>query len=138
MKLKPVTTCIRVMFACYYTLKVVARSCRFLCLDPFSALVQLVTQCTLLYTVSLVFSHKSIVVSFILICTSLLGSLRNTTVEYLKHLNFLWTSESAKTLGINFFTKTNIPFHSIVRLPEISYTKIKFRNIFLYMGLKTR
>ena len=49
------------------------RICSSLCLDSFSALVQLVTQCTLLYTVSLVFSHKSIVVCFILICTSLVA-----------------------------------------------------------------
>ena len=35
-------------------------------------LVLLVTRCTILYTVNLVFSHQSIVVSFILICTSLL------------------------------------------------------------------
>ena len=34
-----------------------------------------------------------------------IGSLRNTTVEYLKHLNFLWTSESAKTLGIVCFAE---------------------------------
>ena len=32
-----------------------------------------------------------------------IGSLRNTTVDNLKHLNFLWSSESAKTLGIVFF-----------------------------------
>ena len=51
------TTSLRVMFASRYTKKVVARSCRFLCLDSFSASVQLVTQCTLFYTVSLVFSH---------------------------------------------------------------------------------
>ena len=57
MRLKPVTTSLRVVFASHYTIKVVARSCRFLCLDSFSASVQLVTQCTLLYTVSLVFSH---------------------------------------------------------------------------------
>ena len=71
MRLKPVTTSLRVMFASRYTIKVVARSWRFLCIDSFSASVQLVTQCTLLYTVSLVFSHESIVFSFILICTSL-------------------------------------------------------------------
>ena len=57
MRLKPVTTSLRVMFASRYTIMVVARSCRFLCLDSFFASVQLVTQCTLLYTVSLVFSH---------------------------------------------------------------------------------
>ena len=57
MRLKPVTTSLRVMFASRYTIKVVARSCRFLCIDSFSASVQLVTQCTLLYTVSLVFSY---------------------------------------------------------------------------------
>ena len=54
MRLKPVTTSLRVMFASRYTIKVVARGCRFLCLDSFFASVQLVTQCTLLYTVSLV------------------------------------------------------------------------------------
>ena len=37
-----------------------------------------------------------------------IGSLRNATVEYLKHLNFLWTSESAKTLGIVFFAESKI------------------------------
>ena len=57
MRLKPVTTSLRVMFASRYTIKVVARSCRFLCIDSFSASVQLVTQCALLYTVSLFFSH---------------------------------------------------------------------------------
>ena len=57
MRLEPVTTSLRVLFASHYTIKVVARSCRFLCLDSFSSSVQLVTQCTLLYTVSLVFSH---------------------------------------------------------------------------------
>ena len=72
MRLKPVTTSLQGMFVSHYTIKVVARSCRFLCLDSFSASVQIVKQYTLLYTVSLVFSHKSIVVSFILICTSLL------------------------------------------------------------------
>ena len=35
-----------------------------------------------------------------------IGSSRNTAVEYLKHLNFLWSSESAKTLGIIFFAET--------------------------------
>ena len=34
--------------------------------------------------------------------------------------------------------KTNIPFHSIVRRLKRSNTKIKYRNIFLYLGLKTR
>ena len=56
-RLESVTTSLQVMFASHYTIKVVARSCRFICLDSFSALVHLVTQCTLLYTVSLVFSH---------------------------------------------------------------------------------
>ena len=71
MRLKPVNTSLGVLFASHYTIEIVARSCRFLGLDTFSAPVQLVTQCTLLYTVSLVFSHKLIIVSFILICTSL-------------------------------------------------------------------
>ena len=35
-----------------------------------------------------------------------IGSSRNTDVQYLKHLNFLWSSESAKTLGIIFFAET--------------------------------
>ena len=35
-----------------------------------------------------------------------IGSSRNTAVEYLKHLNFLWPSESAKTLEIIFFAET--------------------------------
>ena len=35
-----------------------------------------------------------------------IGSLRKTAVEYLKHLNFLWSPESAKTLGIIFFAET--------------------------------
>ena len=54
MRLEPVTTSLRVMFASHYKIKVVARSCRFLCLNSFSASVQLVSRYALLYTVSLV------------------------------------------------------------------------------------
>ena len=57
MRLEPVTTCLRFMFASHYTIQVVARSCRILCLDSFSASVQLVSGCALLYTESFVFSH---------------------------------------------------------------------------------
>ena len=68
MRIEPVTTCLRVLFASHCTVEVVARSqLSLFCLDTYSASVQ----CTLSYTVSLYFSHKSIVVSFILICTSL-------------------------------------------------------------------
>ena len=35
-----------------------------------------------------------------------MGSLRNTTVKYLKHINFLWPSESAIPLGIVFFAES--------------------------------
>ena len=35
-----------------------------------------------------------------------IGSLRNTEIEYMKHLNFSWSSESAKTLGITFFSES--------------------------------
>ena len=35
-----------------------------------------------------------------------IGSSRNTAVEDLKHLNFSWSSESAKTLGILYFAET--------------------------------
>ena len=31
-----------------------------------------------------------------------IGPLRDTEIEYMKHLNFSWYSESAKTLGITF------------------------------------
>ena len=54
MRLKPVNMSLRVLFASHYIIAVVARTCRFLCLDTCSASVQLATQCTLLYTVSLV------------------------------------------------------------------------------------
>ena len=40
MRLKPVTTSRKGMFASHYTIKVVARSCRFYMLDSFSASVQ--------------------------------------------------------------------------------------------------
>ena len=57
MRLKPGNMSLRIMFDSHYTIMVVARSCRFLYLGKFSASVQLVTWCTLLYTVSLVISH---------------------------------------------------------------------------------
>ena len=57
MRNEPVTTCLRFMFASHYTIQIVACSCRFLCLDSFSASVQSVSRCALLFTVSLVFSH---------------------------------------------------------------------------------